>query len=182
MTIPMHIRRICVLFSLLFTGLAAPLVMAQQASTSPQRQVQATLSVLQVAKNAEGKEVLLPAGSAAPGQTLEYQTVYLNNGKTAIKSLEATLPLPDGITYVAGSAKPANPLASLDGKVFSAMPLKTMVKGADGKLQERLVPYSDYRALRWSLGELPGAEKAVVSARAQINAVSGTVATEKGTK
>lgn len=175
----MHIPRICLLFSLLFGSMVASSVMGQQAAQSTQKQVQATLSVLQVGKNAEGKEMLLPAGSAAPGQTLEYQTVYQNNGKTAIKSLEATLPLPEGMAYVAGSAKPVNPLASLDGKVFSAMPLKTMVKGADGKLQERLVPYSDYRALRWSLGELPGAEKAVVSARAQINSVSGTVPDDK---
>ena len=154
--------------------------MGQQINQPPPKPVEATLAAFQVGKNAEGKEVLLPAIQSAPGDTLEYQTVYQNNGKTAIKSLEATLPLPVGTAYVGGSAKPVNPQASVDGKVFSAVPLKTMVKTPDGKLQERLVPYSDYRALRWSLGELPATEKVTVSARVQINPVSsGTAATER---
>jgi uncharacterized repeat protein (TIGR01451 family) len=160
-------------YLVLSSAVIASSAMGQQINQSPPRPVEATLAAFHVGKNAEGKEVLLPAIQSAPGDTLEYQTVYQNNGKTAIKSLEATLPLPVGTVYVAGSAKPVNPQASLDGKVFSAMPLKTMVKTPDGKLQERLVPYSDYRALRWNLGELAGAEKVTVSARVQINPVSG---------
>ena len=169
------------LFYLVFSSaVIASSAMGQQVNQSPPKPVEATLVAFQVGKNAEGKEVLLPAIQSAPGDTLEYQTVYQNNGKTAIKSLEATLPLPVGTAYVAGSAKPVNPQARLDGKVFSAVPLKTIVKTPDGKLQERLVPYSDYRALRWSLGELAGSEKVTVSARVQINPVSvGTAAAEQ---
>ena len=156
--------------------------MAQQTGNQASKPVEATLSVFQVGKSAEGKEALLPADKAAPGATLEYQTVHKNNGKSAIKSLVATLPLPDGISYLPGSARPANAEASLDGKVFAAIPLKAMVKNAQGKLEERLVPYSDYRALRWALGELPANEQTTVSARAVVNPVSGTVAAPQKAK
>ena len=162
--------------SLLVGVLAIMPAMAQQAGSAAPKPVEATLSVFHVGKNADGKEVLLPADKASPGDTLEYQTVHKNNSKSAINSLTATLPLPEGISYVAGSAKPANAQASLDGKVFAAIPLKTMVKGADGKLEERLVPYSEYRALRWVLGELQANEPVTVSARALVNPVSGSVA------
>ena len=163
-----------------FSAVFASQVVGQQVNQSPPRTVEATLFAFLVGKNADGSEVLRSTDKSAPGDMLEYQTVYQNNGKTAIKSLEATLPLPVGTAYVGGSAKPVNPQASVDGKLFSAMPLKTMVQTPDGKLQERLVPYSDYRALRWSLGELPATEKVTVSARVQINPVSsGTAATER---
>jgi uncharacterized repeat protein (TIGR01451 family) len=150
--------------------------MAQQAGGAVAKPVEATLSVFHVGKTADGKEALLPADKASPGDTLEYQTLHKNNGKSVIKSLTATLPLPEGISYVPGSAKPANAQASVDGKVFAAIPLKAMVKNAQGKLEERLVPYSDYRALRWTLGELPANEQVTVSARALVNPVSGSVA------
>lgn len=162
--------------SLLLGILAVSPSMAQQVGSVAAKPVEATLSVFHVGKNADGKEALLPADKAAPGDTLEYQTVHKNNGQSVIKSLTATLPLPAGISYVAGSAKPANARASLDGKVFAAIPLKTMVKTAEGKLEERLVPYSEYRALQWALGELPANERVTVSARALVNSVSGTVA------
>ena len=149
---------------------------AQQANAIAAKPVEATLSVFQVGKAADGKEALLPADKAAPGDTLEYEAVYKSNSKSAVKSLAATLPLPVGTSYVPGSAKPVDAQASVDGKTFAAIPLKTMVKTADGKTQERLVPYSEYRALRWALGDLPANEKLTVSARARLDSVSGSVA------
>jgi uncharacterized repeat protein (TIGR01451 family) len=162
--------------SLLLAAFAAFPAMAQQAGNPAPKAVEARLAVFLVSKNAEGKEALLPADKALPGDMLEYQTVHKNNGKSAVKSLVATLPLPVGLSYVPGSAKPASAQASTDGSVFAAIPLKTMVKNAEGKLEERLVPYSDYRALRWAVGELPAEGRATVSARAVINPVSGAVA------
>jgi uncharacterized repeat protein (TIGR01451 family) len=163
--------------SLLLGAFAVSPVMAQLAGNQAPKSVEARLSVFQVGKNADGKEALLPAEKAAPGETLEYQTLYQNNSQAAVKSLAATLPLPPGLAYVAGSARPANAQASIDGKSFAAIPLKVMVKAPSGKLEEQLVPYSDYRALRWNVGDLPVNEKVTVSARALVNPVSGSVAT-----
>lgn len=165
-------------FGLVFATCA----IGQPANQSPPKPVEALLKVFLIGKNAEGKEVRLAADKASPGDVLEYQTVYQNNGKATVKLLTATLPLPIGVGYVAGSAKPINAQASVDGKVFSDMPLKTMVKSADGKVEERLVPYSDYRALRWNLGALAATEKMTVSARTQIISVSGSTAAVEKTK
>ena len=140
--------------------------------------VEANLSASKVTLSADGKEVLSIADKVAPGDLLEYQTLYKNNGKSTIKSLMATLPIPAGMTYVAGTAKPSGALASLDGKSFAAMPLKRMVKKPDGKMEEQLVPLLEYRALRWSLGELSASAKVAISARIKINAVADT-ATKK---
>jgi uncharacterized repeat protein (TIGR01451 family) len=162
--------------SLLWGAFNMSPAMAQRVGDSAPKSVEAKLSVFQVGKSAEGKEALLLTNKAAPGDTLEYQTLYQNQGQVAVKSLAATLPLPPGLAYVAGSARPANAQASVDGKNFATMPLKVMVKAPSGKLEEQLVPYSDYRALRWNVGDLPANEKVTVSARALVNPVSGSVA------
>lgn len=131
--------------------------------------LEAKLVGFKVTQNADHKEVLTLADKIAPGDLLKYQVVYQNNGKSLLKQVKATLPLPVGTTYVAGSAKPANATASLDGKNFAAMPLKRKVKKPDGQLEEQLVPLTEYRALRWDFGELAEKKKVEVSARARVN-------------
>ena len=149
------------------------------ATAKPAKTVEAKLAAFKVTLDADKKEVLAPADKVAPGDLLEYQVVYQNNGKSQLKQLTATLPMPVGMTYVAGSAKPANAMASTDGKTFAAMPLKRMVKKADGKLEEQVVPLSEYRALRWKLGELAEKGKAEVSARSSVNKVATSSASVK---
>jgi uncharacterized repeat protein (TIGR01451 family) len=149
------------------------------ATAKPAGKVEAKLAAFKVTQDADKKEVLAPAAKVAPGDLLEYQVVYQNNSKSQLKQLTATLPLPVGMTYVAGSAKPASATASLDGKTFAAMPLKRKVKKADGKLEEQPVPLSEYRALRWTLGELAEKGKAEVSARGRVNQVAVSAAAPK---
>jgi uncharacterized repeat protein (TIGR01451 family) len=144
------------------------------ATCKPAGKVEAKLSAFKVTQDANKKEVLAPADKVAPGDLLEYQVVYQNNGKSQLKQLTATLPLPVGTTYVAGSAKPANAMASVDDKTFAAMPLKRKVKKADGTLEEQVIPLTEYRALRWKLGELAEKNKATVSARTLVNQVAST--------
>ena len=160
-----------VLSSLVATNVALADVVAIANPT-----LEAKLVGFKVTQNADHKEVLSPADKVAPGDLLKYQVVYQNNGKSLLKQVKATLPLPVGTTYVAGSAKPANATASLDGKDFAAMPLKRMVKKSDGKLEEQLVPLTEYRALKWELGELAEKNKVEVSARARVNQVSVSTA------
>lgn len=142
--------------------------LAATASTAP---VEAKLVGFKVVRDAKNKEVLSPADKVAPGDLLKYQVTYQNNGKSALKQLTATLPLPVGTTYIAGSAAPANAKASVDGKDFAAMPLKRLIKKADGKLEEQIIPLTEYRALRWDLGELAEKSKIEVSARTRVNPV-----------
>jgi uncharacterized repeat protein (TIGR01451 family) len=149
------------------------------ATAKPAGKVEAKLAAFKVTQDANKKEVLSPADKVAPSDLLEYKVVYQNNGKSQLKQLTATLPLPVGTTFVAGSAKPAGAMASVNDKNFAAMPLKRKVKKADGTLEEQLVPLSEYRTLRWKLGELAGGNKAEVGARVRVDQASVSTAATK---
>jgi uncharacterized repeat protein (TIGR01451 family) len=116
----------------------------------------------------DGKEVMSPAKQAAPGDIVQYTAVYKNTDKSPAQKVFATVPIPAGTEYVPGSAVPAGATASTDGTNFSSIPLKRMVKNSEGKQVEQEVPVSEYRALRWSLGELAGGASRTVSARVKV--------------
>jgi uncharacterized repeat protein (TIGR01451 family) len=116
----------------------------------------------------DGRETLVDASDAKPGDLIEYTATYRNKGTAPIRNLEATLPVPKDTEYVAGSARPAGARASTDGTSFASLPLKRKVKRADGKEAEEAVPLRDYRALRWSAGELGGEKTASFSARVRV--------------
>ena len=130
--------------------------------------VKVDLVARRVTQNASGKEVLAAADEARPGEVIEYQATYSNDGTTAVNKLVATLPIPEGLEYLPKTVRPAPALASLDGKTFAAMPLKRKVRLADGREVEREVATSEYRFLRWTLGSLPGGRSQVVRARARV--------------
>jgi len=100
---------------------------------------------------AQGKEVLVAADQAKPGELIEYRALYRNDGASEAKGLMATLPIPRGTQYVAGTAEPRGVEASLDGR--------TVVQD---------VPVSEYRTLRWPLGVLPTKQSRTVAARVRV--------------
>lgn len=116
-----------------------------------------------------GKEVKGPADKAAPGDVIELTAVYTNTDrKLPAKNVAAGLNVDPGQVFVAGSAVPAGATASLDSIHFAPIPLKRMVKNAQGQMVEQDVPLSEYRALRWSLGDLAAGESRTVSARVKV--------------
>ena len=132
------------------------------------------LSAQRVTKD-QGKEVLVPADEAKPGELIEYRALYRNDGASDAKGLMATLPIPRGTQYVAGSALPRRVEASLDGHTFAAVPLKRTVKTPDGRTVEQEVPVAEYRALRWPLGALPSRDQRTVSARVRVETTNVAV-------
>ena len=137
-------------------------------------QVEAKLSA-SIVRMVGNKEVLALADKAKPGDVIEYSVVYRNASKP-VKGVLATLPVPQGMEYIAGSAAPKTATASLDGNTFAAIPLKRQVKLADGKTLEQLVPYSDYRFLQWKLGDMANKASFKVSARMRVSAASTSAA------
>ena len=131
--------------------------------------VTVALQQSKVVKAIDGKEQLLDAASVKPGDVLEYTVTYTNKTGKPVSGLVADLPIPEGLEYLPRSARPGAALvkaAVKDGE-FAAEPL--MRKARDGKAEP--VPYSDYRALRWTLGQLPAGGVASVSARAKVEVV-----------
>jgi len=130
-----------------------------------------TLKMEKVQTSANGKETLTKADKVKPGDLVEYRAVYHNRSKNGIEGLNASLPVPFGMEYVAKSARPATVLASVDGSKFDAVPLLRTVKDKDGKEQQIEVPYPEYRNLRWAIGSLAAGQKVEVSARMHVSAL-----------
>jgi hypothetical protein len=119
---------------------------------------------------AEGKEVLLPATTAKPGEMIEETATYTNPSKKNTRRLsEATLPVPQYTEPILSSIKPANVMASTDGKTFAAVPLKRKVRQANGVVIEQPVPLTEYRFLRWSGIDLAPEKQFVATARFKLN-------------
>ena len=151
----MSVKRMMILVVLVCSAMVALPLLAE---------VTVQLTAYKVVKNA-GKETLSAADKMMPGETVEYKAVYKNTNKSAVHDVKASLPIPQGMQFVPNTAVPAAPMASTDGVKFSKLPLMKQVKGADGKMHEEPVPYSEYRSLRWDLGEIPAGGSKTVSAR-----------------
>jgi uncharacterized repeat protein (TIGR01451 family) len=133
-----------------------------------QGDVAVELTAQKVMKLADGREQLVKADMAKPGETVEYRAVYTNNGKTGVRELLANLPVPIDMEYIAGSARPATVMASLDGMRFAPVPLKRKVKLANGSEELRDIPSTEYRFLRWEMKALAAGKSVIVSARMRI--------------
>ncbi len=141
------------------------LVLAAPAATAA---ISASLQAFKVVPQKEGADKLAAADVARPGDVIEYQATYSNAGQRAATNLNATLPIPAALSYVPNTASPAGFMASTDAKNFAPAPLKRAAKDANGKTIMVMVPFAEYRALRWNVKQLaPGADFKV-SARASV--------------
>ena len=155
--------------SFIFLAASAPRAVAQGRGD-----VIVSLVAQKVKVSAEGKEILQPAERAFPGEVIQYDALYHNQSATEIHNLAPTLPIPSGMEYLPEGATPAPAEASLDGKTFAPIPLKRKVTRPDGTVREEEVPASEYRALRWQMGDMAAGKKVTVAARARL--LSATVA------
>ena len=154
----------------------APLTLVVAAPAAPVAAplIQAQLQAFKVLLQKDGDEKLASADIANPGDVIEYQATYSNGGQRAATNLNATLPIPAALSYVPNTASPGGFMASTDAKNFASAPLKRAEKDANGKTVLVLVPFSEYRALRWNVKQLaPGADFKV-SARASVPKAGAT--------
>lgn len=115
-----------------------------------------------------GRETLVAADQAKPGETLVYRVTCSNEGRETVQSVLATLPIPSGLEYLPRTAAPAVVQASLDGKTFAPVPLVRRTRDANGREVVTEVPASEYRFLRWSVGTLAPKASRTVTARARV--------------
>lgn len=127
-----------------------------------------SLVAQKVVKQSNGQDQLQPAERAFPGEVIQYDALCHNQGSEALRRVEPTLPIPAGMVYVPDSAKPAPAQASLDGKNFQPIPLRRKVVLPNGAVELREVPATEYRALRWFIGEMAPGSKTTVIARTRL--------------
>ena len=143
-------------------------ICAGEAFAQKANDVAVTLKAQKVLQTREGREVLQVADRAMPGEIIQYDALYKNQSGGSVRQLEPTLPIPAGLEYIADSAKPAPTRASLDGRNFAPIPLMRQVTLPTGETRQEQVPVSEYRALRWELGDLDAGKSALISARAKL--------------
>lgn len=141
-----------VMLMMVAVGFAVP-ALAQKSAQPAAEPLQITLARSKVTTEG-GKEVLVRADIAKPGDVLEEVATYRNVSKAAVRKVEATLPVPPNTELVLASVKPGNAKASVDGKTFANLPLKRKVRNANGVEVEQPVPLSEYRFLRWYPGDM----------------------------
>jgi hypothetical protein len=135
------------------TWAASPAV----SSVTAKSELAISLTAKKVVKQADGKEKLLAADRAFPGEVIQYDALYVNQTAKLLTSVSPTLPIPNGMIFVPNSAMPAPTEASLDGKSFQKIPILRKVTTPTGEEKEEEVPATEYRALRWQAGDLPPA-------------------------
>jgi len=129
----------------------------------------ATLEASKVVRGNDGKEQLLSADKARPGDVVEYRAQYKNVSAKSLRGVMAVLPVPAvGMEYLTNTALPGGAEASIDGVNFAPPPLRRLVRLPDGTQRQQLVPTSEYRFLRWSLGDLPAGASKSVAARMRV--------------
>src|SRR2546423_1059682 len=77
-----------------------------QAKPEAKGQVMVDLKAFKVVPKADGQEELAPADKAKPGEVIEYQARYTNEGAKPVANLQALLPIPAHLEYLPGTAKP----------------------------------------------------------------------------
>lgn len=130
--------------------------------------VTAEMVAVKVLRDDRGREVFVDAEAANPGDVIEYRVTYKNHSEDKIRGLEATLPLPVGMEYMPNSAAPRRVLASTDQARFEEVPLRRVVRKADGSREVVKIPFDQYRALRWKIDQLKAGRSTQVIARARV--------------
>jgi uncharacterized repeat protein (TIGR01451 family) len=116
-----------------------------------------------------GLEQRQPADKAKPGDIIEYVAEYRNAAKTSVSDVIATLPVPSGMEYIPDTAHPVQVMASTDEHNYAPVPLKRSIRKADGTAIEQQVPFSEYRSLRWNLGDIQGEKSKSVTVRMKVS-------------
>lgn len=163
----------------LSTSLVAPAmadVAAVGVAAKLDKPIEVTLSVHKLEIH-QGKESLLSAESAVPGDVLEYHATYHNVSHKAVDGVFASLPIPKDADFVADSAMPRNVVArARGGKVFSVLPLQQEVNDANGKKKMVAVPLSKYGAVGWQLGTIQPGASADIRVRVLVPPLAGVAA------
>ncbi len=157
--------------ALLLATTLAMLVLAGATRAEPVQgaaQVTSELQAWRVKADASGRETFVDSKKAGPGEILEYRLTYHNQTSSAVRNLQATLPVPAGTLYLDRSARPGQCQASLDGSKYQAVPLMRDQKQPDGRVVRVAVPVAEYRYLRWAVPELKAGERATLVARVRV--------------
>lgn len=156
------------------TGLLAALVLtagvlfSNNAVAQDSSPVVSDLAVFKVIKDSKGKETFEDTASVKPGDVIEYRLKYTNKQNKAIVNLKPVLPVPEGTSYVDGSASPKPSAMAING-TFMPYPPVRKVKNAQGKTVNEPVPVEEFRSVQWTVGKVAAGASVNLKMRVSIN-------------
>ncbi len=131
-------------------------VMAVSANKQP-APLNSEMRAYVVGYDSRGNEVLTNSREAEPGQVIQYQLTYTNNGNKPFQSLAVTGPIPPNTQYVADSSSTharASLSVSIDGgRTFEREPVKRQKRLANGQVVSEIISPSKYTHVRWNVAD-----------------------------
>lgn len=127
----------------------------------------------EVTVTANGKQIKkkIAAKGFLPGEEIIYTLSYVNSGTEAAKDVLITDPIPEGTSFIPGSASDADKATySINkGKSYSKPTLLTYeIKTADGKKQQKVAAPEEYTDIRWTIPSVAPGGKGSVSFRVKV--------------
>lgn len=114
--------------------------------------VNAQTKIMKILKNSDGREVAVPANHIAPGDIIEYHTVYTNTTSQPVNDINAIVSLPNGVKLVSLNSQLPT-LATTGGDSYQTIQ----------QVGNTMVVQENYSALKWNLVNLsPNAAQTVV--------------------
>ena len=116
---------------------------------------------------------LVSTQSTSPGDVLEYELEYKNDGDEAASNAVIEDPIPKGTTFLAGSAEgeSAEVTFSSDGGKTYALPVKLTyeVRLPSGALERRVATPAEYTNIRWTVKQVLPGKSGKVSFKVHVN-------------
>ncbi len=119
--------------------------------------VNANTKVMKILKNADGREVAVPANHIAPGDVIEYHTTYTNTTAQPINDINAMISLPSGVQLVSLDS-PLPTLATTGGDSYQTIQ----------QVGNTVVVQENYSGLKWNLVNFDANAAKTVVIRAKV--------------
>ena len=119
--------------------------------------VNANTKVIKILKNADGREVAVPANHIAPGDVIEYHTIYTNTTAQPVNDINAMISLPSGVQLVSLNS-PVPTLATTGGDSYQTIQ----------QVGNTVVVQENYSGLKWNLVNFDANAAKTVVIRAKV--------------
>ncbi len=133
-------------------------------SIKAEKEVTVTAGGKKIKKKVEAKKF-------QPGEEIIYTITYNNSGSEAASDVVISDPIPEGTSYIPGSATEKGDLNfSIDkGKSFKKPTLLTYeIKTKTGQVEKRVATAEEYTDIRWTIATVPAGGKDTVSFRVKV--------------
>ena len=119
--------------------------------------VNANTKVMKILKNADGREVAVPANHIDPGDVIEYHTTYTNTTAQPVNDINAMISLPSGVQLVSLNS-PLPTLATTGGDSYQTIQ----------QVGNTVVAQENYSGLKWNLVNFDANAAKTVVIRAKV--------------